>query len=119
MWNKILDEAAADKVGYWIKDRYFHNFGIRIKNMDKAVPALSDIELNALLQYCQSLDRSLLEIPFYEVFNPVLQECDVPEDSHQPWPRQSKDPKSNDVCQGVKLAGLTKRGMAQPSNKRR
>ena len=67
LWSKIRDEDAASKVGNWIKDRYFHKFGVHIKNMDKAIPALSDIELNGLLTFCRALDYSVLEVPYYQV----------------------------------------------------
>ena len=117
LWNKIHDEAAVNKVGCWIKDRYFHKFGVHIKNMDKSVSALSDIELNALMMYCQSLDASLLEIPFYIVENPVLQECESTDDSPICFPCSPKDPEKRNPFQGVKLAGVTKRGMAQPARR--
>ena len=49
--------------------------------MDKAVAALSDIELNALLAYCNGLDVAILDIPYYQVVNPVIQESyDGPDD---------------------------------------
>ena len=117
LWNKIPDEEAADKVGYWLKDRYANKFGSPTKNMDKAVAALSDIELNAVMNYCRTLDTNLLEIPFYQVVNPAEHESCATDELHKPCPiRIVKDPQS--TCT-VKLAGVTKRGMAQPSHKRR
>ena len=81
LWNKINGEAASDKVNCWIKDRYFHKFGVHIKTLDKAVASLSNIELNALMMYCQCVDARLLEIPFYNVVNLVSQECKAFDDS--------------------------------------
>ena len=83
--------------------------------MDKAGSALSDIELNALLTYCQRLDATILEIPFYNVANPVLQECKASDVSPKSIFCSAKGPGNAGFPQGVKLAGLTKHGMAQPA----
>ena len=87
--------------------------------MDKSVAALSNIELNALLLFCQCLDTTLLDIPYYHIVNPVLQDCEAPDDSHKSMPCSAKDLECVHFSRGVKLAGLTKRGMSQPARRRR
>ena len=65
-WNKIKDEAAADFLGSWLKERYVAKTDLpAIKNMDKTVNLLTDIEMQSVLQYCQSMDRGVLDIPVY------------------------------------------------------
>ena len=113
LWNKIKDEAAADRIGDWLKDRFFHKTGTRIKNMDRAVAALSNTELNAVLKYCSSLDPTVLEIPVYKVVSPVEPSACTLDAQEPPRLLIDKEPKTTENTHGCKIAGITKRGMAQ------
>ena len=102
-----------------MKARYLAKHGANIKNMDKCMACLSNLELQAFINSCRTLDATYLDIPVYAVHLPS-DDADDPEvalahEGSDPLKARStsKAPASEAKC-SQKMAGLTKRGMAQP-----
>ena len=60
----MVNNEASDLIGPWLKDRCSQKHGIsNVKNMDKCMAALSDIELNALMTFCKTADAKFRDTP--------------------------------------------------------
>ena len=119
----MANNEASDLIGPWLKDRYSHKHGVpNVKNMDKCMAALSDIELNALMTFCKTADAKFLDIPIYEVQLPVDEDsetvCENMENFSGSAPPLGSRSKSETKTISTKLAGISKRGMAQPRGNR-
>ena len=123
LWNKMIDDDASDLVASWLKDRYSRKHGIQnMKNMDKTIAALSNIELNALTNFCKTADHKFLDIPIYKVRFPASSDtkvdCTKVEEVTCNSPASAAHNPDGSNTVSSKLAGISKRGMAQPRNRR-
>ena len=80
--------------------------------------ALSDFELNALMTFCKTADAKFLDIPIYEVQLPVDEDSETVGENMENFcgsaPPLGSRSKSETKTISTKLAGISKRGMAQP-----
>ena len=123
LWNRMDNDDARDLIAPWLKDRYFRKHNISdVKNMDKAVAALSNIELKALLSICKTADAKFLDTPVYEVQPTVHEDSKADRANMQniagnaPLLGSSSKAEANAIS--TKFAGINKTGMAQPRRNR-
>lgn len=110
-------EQYDDVLGAWLKDRHFQKHGIQIKNMDKCIESLCDIELKALINFCKTAKSEFLDIPIYHVRD--LHDVSVGvADDHAAADDDQKPLKPPSDTKSFKMAAVNKRGMAQPRKKK-
>ena len=81
-WSRMTDDEASTYLGPWVKNRYRHKYGVPdMKNMDRAVAALSDIEIKALIEFTKTSNYKCLGIPVYELRNLVEDATEVVDDN--------------------------------------
>ena len=96
----------------WLKAGYFAKRGTSTLHLEEAAKALSDIELQAALQYWRSRVQGVLDIPVY-----LVQFLDHDYDGIH---RKTNDSMTGSLPLGLhspattKMAAVSKRGTAQP-----
>ena len=127
--SRALDEDESTQVCLWLKARYLAKEGKSTMNLGKAAMALSNIEVQAALQYCRSHEPRVLDISVYTVHLPDNEcECESQtkitdgeynEDQHHHKMLGVSAPSGLNDHKVMKIAGISKRGMAQPRKSKR
>ena len=111
------DESISDKVWNWISERYVMRFGKTCMNCEKKLEALSERELLATMCFLKSGDELDLAVPFFTIRRVTDVESAPAEKSVEVVTSDQSLDQSH--AGGIQLAGINKRGMAQPTSKRK
>ena len=118
MHGNLKDESISTKVWTWMGDRYALRFGKSTPRCNRMLEGLSEKELLASIRFLKSGDELDLAVPFYKVAHAADVETAAMEPDESSGGAASST-SANAGNAGTQLAGISKRGMAQPKDKRR